>query len=84
MDVAAIAMASKIDQSKSPTDSAPQFITYDPKQENNDPMVLTVPKGLRQSLDSHFHHMSAEEQREQMLEAENVEALEKQYLKSIN
>ncbi len=83
MDVAAIAMASKIDQSKSPTESAPQFITYDPKQENNEPMV-TVPKGLRQSLDSHFHHMSAEEQREQMLEAENVEALEQQYLKSIN
>ncbi len=83
MDVAAIAMASKIDQSKSPTESAPQFITYDPKQRNNEPMV-TVPKGLRQSLDSHFHHMSAEEQREQMLEAENVEALEQQYLKSIN
>ena len=83
MDVAAIAMASKIDQSKSPTESAPQFITYDPKQENNEPMV-TVPKGLRQSLDSHFHHMSAEEQREQILEAENVEALEQQYLKSIN
>jgi hypothetical protein len=43
MDVAAIAMAAKIDKSPTHTESAPEFITYDPQQEE----VEAPPKGLR-------------------------------------
>ena len=48
MDVASIALASKIDK-KQHTDSAPEFLTYNPKKEEG------MPKIMRESLDSEFN-----------------------------